>query len=133
MFKLLVTDPGAVAKLPERGRPGAGDAIDGCIVQHDIGWYTTLARDLRAPGPQAREQRGIACRGRPLHQVATPRFAADRTAGARRLLAQQDRRLALQHAARALRQLQRAIGLAVRREMAHRSEEHTSELQSPDQ
>jgi hypothetical protein len=43
MLELLVADPRDVAELRERRRAQNGDAVDGGIVQHDIGGYATLS------------------------------------------------------------------------------------------
>ena len=59
MLELLVADAGDVAEFVERRGPRGGDAVDGGIVQHDIGRHAALARDLGAPCPQRRLQAGI--------------------------------------------------------------------------
>ena len=59
MLELLVADAGNVAKFVERRRARGGDAVDGGIVQHDIGRHASLARDLGAPCPQRGLQAGI--------------------------------------------------------------------------
>src|SRR6185437_14246348 len=52
MLQLLVADAGDAAKLVEGHGPHAGDAVDGGVVQYDVGRYTALAGDLGAPRPQ---------------------------------------------------------------------------------
>ena len=57
MFELLVADSGDIAEFVERRRTCGGDAVDGGIVQHDIGRDAALARDIGTPGPQRHLQR----------------------------------------------------------------------------
>src|SRR5258707_15815827 len=49
MLQLLVADPGDAAKFVERRRAHRRDAVDGAVVEHDIGRYAARARDLGTP------------------------------------------------------------------------------------
>src|ERR1700733_154832 len=92
MLELLVADAGDAAKLFQRSRAGGRDAVDGGIVQHDIGRHAALAGDLRTPRPKGAEQVRIASftvarwRG---SKIAAPGFgSAGAKAGAGGFLAQ---------------------------------------------
>src|SRR5258705_13784684 len=49
MLQLLVANPGDAAKFVERRRAHRRDAVDGGVVQHDIGRHAARARDLGTP------------------------------------------------------------------------------------
>ena len=116
------------------GRDG-GDAVDRGIVQHDIGRHAALCARPRSARPAARRA-GPDRRLSPAPADAGARSprrdlvsdGAIARAGSR--LAQHHLGLALQHAARAVRQLQCAKGLAVGAKMAHRHQlaEHGAPL-----
>src|SRR5690348_2122754 len=80
MLELLVADPGDAAKLVERRRAHGGDAVDGGIVQHDIGRHAPLPRHLGTPGAQRGVKRGVRClalAGRDGRKLAAPRLGPD--------------------------------------------------------
>src|SRR5882724_1942751 len=60
MFELLVADAGDATELCQRCRARRRDAVQGCIVEYDIGRHAALARDLGTPRPQNAEQSRIA-------------------------------------------------------------------------
>src|SRR5712671_3950480 len=60
MFELLVADAGDTPELCQRCRTRGCDAVQGCVVEYDVGRHATLARDLGTPRPENAEQSRIA-------------------------------------------------------------------------
>src|ERR1700733_10935981 len=60
MFELLVADPGHTAELVQCRRARTRDAIDGRVVQYDIGWNAAPARHVGTPCPKCCDQRRVA-------------------------------------------------------------------------
>ena len=75
MFELLVADAGDATELRQRCRTRRRDAVQGCIVEYDIGRHAALARDLGTPRPENAEQSwiaGLRPSGGPGRNIAAP-------------------------------------------------------------
>src|SRR6266704_1952373 len=121
--------PEAIVQRFARSRLQRGNGFQRAVVKHHERRHAVLAGDAQTPGAQRPEQRRVGSSradGLPADgPLAAP--GAGRPGG---LLAQHHARLAFQHLARGLRELQRAERFAVRPQMAERDQlpEHRAPL-----